>query len=62
MTSPIVRTTGALFIVLVVCGSVSALAQTDASKASAVGTWKLDAAQSDLGSEPAPRSLALTIL
>jgi hypothetical protein len=62
MTNPIARTTEAVFIALVVCGTTSALGQTNPSNASAVGTWKLDAAQSDLGSEPAPKSLTLTIL
>ena len=39
-----------------------ALAQTNASKASAVGTWKIDLKQSTFGSEPPPKSVTLTII
>ena len=42
--------------------SVTAFAQTNAAKASNVGTWKLDVAKSSFGSEPAPKSVTLTIL
>ena len=38
------------------------MAQTNASKASAVGTWRLDLKQSTLGSEPPPKSVTLNIL
>ena len=34
-----------------------ALAQTNALKASAVGTWKMDLKQSTFGSEPPPQSV-----
>ena len=40
----------------------TAFAQTNATKASAVGTWKLDVAKSSFGSEPAPKAVTLTIL
>jgi hypothetical protein len=62
MTNAIERTEGILVIALVTFGAISALAQTNASKPSAVGTWTLDAAHSDFGSQPAPKSLTLTIL
>ena len=39
-----------------------ALAQTNASKASAVGTWKMDVKQSTFGSEPPPKSVTLNII
>jgi hypothetical protein len=39
-----------------------ALAQTNASKASAVGTWKMDLKQSTFGSEPPPKSVTLNII
>ncbi len=32
------------------------------SKTSGVGTWKLDASQSDFGSDPAPKDIAITVL
>jgi hypothetical protein len=38
---------------------LGALAQ---SKQSQVGTWKMDASQSDFGSNPAPKSVTVTIL
>ena len=31
-------------------------------KTSAVGTWKLDSSKSDLGSEPAPKSITIDVL
>lgn len=40
-------------IAVVLLGASFAMAQTNASKASAVGIWKLDLKQSALGSEPA---------
>jgi hypothetical protein len=39
-----------------------AIAQTNASKASAVGTWKMDLKQSTFGSEPPPKSVTLNII
>jgi hypothetical protein len=50
-----------LLLALVLAG-VAAIAQTNVSKASSVGTWKLDVEHSDFGSQPAPKSLTLTIL
>src|SRR3954469_6834585 len=49
-------------ITLALVGASSGIPQTNASKASPVGTWKLDLTQSTFGSEPAPKSLTLTIL
>ena len=49
-------------VVAVVLLSASlALAQTNASKASAVGTWQMDLKQSTFGSEPPPKSITLNI-
>jgi len=42
--------------------SVTASAQTNASKGSSVGTWKLDVAKSSFGSDPAPKAVTLNIL
>jgi hypothetical protein len=39
-----------------------AIRQTNASKASAVGTWKMDLKQSTFGSEAPPKSVTLNIL
>lgn len=52
----------ALVLATLTLVSVHALAQTNASKASAVGTWKVDIAKSDFGSEPAPKAITLTIM
>jgi hypothetical protein len=52
----------ALPVLLLALGASSALAQTTAMKKSTVGTWTLDVAKSDFGSNPAPKSLTLTIL
>ena len=41
---------------------VNAFAQTNATKASFVGTWKIDLAKSDFGPGPAPKAVTLTIL
>jgi len=49
-------------VLLLAFGASSAFAQTNALKKSTVGTWKLDVARSDFGSNPAPKSLTLTIL
>ena len=50
-------------VVAVVLLSASlALAQTNASKTSAVGTWKMDLKQSTFGSEPPPKSVTLNII
>ena len=51
-----------LVVVAVVVAAPSIAAQTNASKASAVGTWTLDVQHSDLGTAPAPKSMTLTIL
>ena len=52
---------GAAFVLLALLNASPAIAQANASKASAVGTWKLDLKQSTFGSEPAPTSVTLTI-
>lgn len=52
----------ALPVLLLALGVSSAFAQANAMKKSTVGTWTLDLAHSDFGSEPAPKSLTLTIL
>ena len=44
------------------CATHAASGQTNAANKSAVGTWKLDVAQSQLEPEPAPKSLTLTII
>jgi hypothetical protein len=50
-------------VVLVMLLNASlAVAQTNASKASAVGTWKMDLKQSTFGSEPPPKSVTLNII
>jgi hypothetical protein len=49
-------------LALVFLNASIAAAQTNASKASAVGTWKLDLQASEFGAEPAPKSVTLTIL
>jgi hypothetical protein len=49
-----------LVVVGVVVAAPSIAAQTNASKASAVGTWTLDVQHSDLGTAPAPKSMTLT--
>lgn len=57
------RTTHAVLVLaLVPFVAVTVAAQTNASKASAVGTWKLDVPHSNSGSDPAPKSVTLTIL
>jgi hypothetical protein len=58
----IARNAGAFVVALVTFVTVNAFAQTNASKASAVGTWKLDLQHSDVGSDPPPKSVTLTIL
>jgi hypothetical protein len=52
----------ALVLALLTLGAFNASAQTTATKASLVGTWKLDLAKSTSGSEPAPKAVTLTIL
>jgi hypothetical protein len=49
-------------ILVVVLNASLAMAQTNASKPSAVGTWKLDLKQSTFGSEAPPKSVTLTII
>lgn len=49
-------------VVIMLLSASLALAQTNASKASAVGTWKMDLKQSTFGSEPPPRSVTLNIV
>ena len=51
----------ALVAAVLTLSSVASFAQTNASKASSVGTWKLDAAKSNFGSQPAPKSVTLKI-
>jgi hypothetical protein len=48
-------------VVVMLLSASLALAQTNASKASTVGTWKLDLKQSTFGSEPPPKSVTLNI-
>jgi hypothetical protein len=52
-----------VFVVMLLNGSL-AIAQTNASKTSAVGTWNMDLEQSKstFGSEPPPKSVTLTII
>jgi hypothetical protein len=52
----------ALVLATLTVASLHALAQTNASKASAVGTWKVDIGKSHFGSDPAPKDVTLTIL
>ena len=52
----------AMTVALTLVAASSAIPQTNASKRSAVGTWRLDLKQSQLVSAPAPKSLTLTIL
>jgi hypothetical protein len=52
----------ALVAAILTLSSFSAVAQTNASNASTVGTWKLDVAKSDFGSDSAPKAATLTIL
>ena len=49
-------------VVVMLLNASLALAQTNASKASAVGTWKMDPKQSSFGSEPPPKSVTLNIV
>jgi hypothetical protein len=49
-------------VVVMLLTASLASAQTNASKASAVGVWKLDLKQSALGPEPQPKSITLNIL
>jgi hypothetical protein len=49
-------------VLLVLSGVATVTAQTNASKASGVGTWKLDVPHSQFGTEPTPKSMTLTIL
>jgi hypothetical protein len=48
-------------IMVVVLNASLAMAQTNAAKASAVGTWKMDLKQSTFGSEAPPKSVTLNI-
>ena len=52
----------ALVVALLTLGSLNPSAQTRATQASTVGTWKLDLAKSSFGSEPPPKAVTLTIL
>ena len=52
----------ALLVAAVSLVSLPAFAQTNAANKSSVGTWKLDVAKSNFGSEPAPKAVTLTIL
>jgi hypothetical protein len=49
-------------VMVVVLNASLAIAQTNASKPSAVGTWKMDLKQSTFGSEAPPKSVTLNIL
>ena len=48
-------------VVVMLLNASIALAQTSASKSSAVGTWKLDLKQSTFGADPAPKSVTLIV-
>jgi hypothetical protein len=48
--------------VLLTLGVSSVFGQTNTAGKSTVGTWRLDVAKSDFGSQPAPKSVTLTIL
>lgn len=54
--------TRALAVAALTLFSFNASAQTNASNASAVGTWELDLAKSNFGSETPPKSMTLVIL
>ena len=49
-------------VVVMLLHASLAMAQTNASKASGVGTWKMDLKQSTFGSEPPPKSVTLNII
>jgi hypothetical protein len=49
-------------IVAMLLNASLAIAQTNASKAPAVGTWKMDLKQSTFGPEPPPKSMTLNII
>jgi hypothetical protein len=57
-----VKTLTASVAVVMALHASLAIGQTNAAKASPVGTWKLDLKQSSFGSEPPPQSVTLTIL
>ena len=48
-------------VVVILLNASIAFAQTNGSKASAVGTWKLDLKQSTFGAAPPPKSVTLNI-
>jgi hypothetical protein len=52
----------ALAVSFLALGPFSAPAQTNATRASTVGTWKADLAKTTVGTEPAPQAITLTIL
>ena len=52
----------ALVAAVLTLGPFNVSAQTNATQASTVGTWKLDLAKSSSGSGPAPKAVTLTIL
>jgi hypothetical protein len=51
-----------LLALLVIGVASTAAAQTKGTRASSVGTWKVDVQQSDFGSDPKPKSMTLTVL
>jgi hypothetical protein len=53
---------GVGLVALVMFAAVIASAQTNAAKSTPVAVWKLDLQHSDVGSDPPPKSLTLTIL
>ena len=57
-----VMTGCALVLALLTLGAFNASAQTDAKRPSMEGTWKLDLAKSSFRSEPALKSVTVTIL
>ena len=52
----------ALAVALLTIGPFNAPAQTKATGASTVGTWKADLAKNTGGTDPAPKAITLTVL
>jgi hypothetical protein len=50
------------FLLVIVCWSLALPSAFAGQKTSFTGTWKVDVAESDFGSEPAPKSITVTIL
>jgi hypothetical protein len=50
------------FLLAIACMSLALTSAFAQQKTSFTGTWKVDVAQSDFGSDPAPKSITVTIL